>query len=349
VDAGLLHRRLGSGTVCDFYRQRVLIPVRDDVGRVCGFIGRSVGGDGWPKYKNPPHTHAYDKSVNLYQPLPAASHRGQVVVVEGTLDAIAIAVAAVRTGVAEAFCPITQSGRELSETQVRRIIALHPAAPVLSFDGDAAGQDSAVRYARTFAHHGTAVAVAVLPGGHDPASWLAAEGELGLSAWCREASIIREASGPVPIPAATFLARCVTQQTSAHAERMQAVAEICGLSATLSGRTGQLWAEGSPRSPADSRSLGPINTSSPPPTTKPSTGIGGGTSPIGDRNRQTGTRSASRRLSAPARQKHSSGASPSGGGASRARALPSSSARQPNLTSKEHSAGSHGHLNRQSP
>ncbi len=119
VDAGLAHRRMGASTVSDFYRQRVLMyrSTRHDQGRGLRpvIIGRNVGDSRWPKYKNPPRTHAYDKSVNLYQPLPAPQRRGgRVIVVEGTLDAMAIAVAAIRRGCAHRFCPITQSGRELS-------------------------------------------------------------------------------------------------------------------------------------------------------------------------------------------------------------------------------------------
>ena len=80
----------------------MLIPIRDQQERLCGFVGRNIGDDRWPKYKNPPRTATFDKSVNLYQPLPSptAGSRGQVVVVEGTLDAMAIAVAAVRSGTA---------------------------------------------------------------------------------------------------------------------------------------------------------------------------------------------------------------------------------------------------------
>ncbi|MHB8457898.1 MAG: CHC2 zinc finger domain-containing protein, partial [Acidimicrobiales bacterium] len=62
VDAGLAQRRYESAAVTDFYRERVLIPVRDSKDRVCGLIGRNRGDDRFPKYKNPPRTHAYDKS-----------------------------------------------------------------------------------------------------------------------------------------------------------------------------------------------------------------------------------------------------------------------------------------------
>lgn len=207
VDAGLAHR-YGDGRITDFYRQRVLIPIRDQQSRICGFVGRNAGDDCWPKYKNPPRTHAYDKSVNLYQPLPAptAGRWSQVVVVEGTLDAMAIAVAAVRCGCAGQFCPVTQSGRELSVEQLEQAVSLNPGPLVLAFDGDAPGRESARRHAMAAVRLGHAVSVTVLPGDHDPASWLAERGARGLRAW-----VVADAHDPgrplpKPVPARTYLA-----------------------------------------------------------------------------------------------------------------------------------------------
>ena len=187
VDAGLAHRHPAHGLLTDFYRQRVLVPVRDSDSQVVGIVGRNVGEPSFAKYKNPPRTAVYDKSVNLYQPLPApTARRGQVVVVEGTLDALAIAVAAIKAGKADAFCPVTQSGRELSDAQVGRIVAMHADRVVLGFDGDDAGRESAARYVRVFARAGKTVSVTLLGHGHDPASWLAEQGERGLSSWSSE-------------------------------------------------------------------------------------------------------------------------------------------------------------------
>ena len=187
VDAGLAHRHLAGGLLTDFYRQRVLVPVRDSDRKVVGMVGRNIGGPSFAKYKNPPRTAVYDKSVNLYQPLPApTARRGQVVVVEGTLDTLAIAVAAIKAGKAAAFCPVTQSGRELSDAQVGRIVAMYADSLVLGFDGDDAGRESAARYVRVFARAGEAVSVTLLGHGHDPASWLAEQGERGLSSWSSE-------------------------------------------------------------------------------------------------------------------------------------------------------------------
>ena len=185
VDSGLAHRSL-TGRVTDFYRQRVLIPVRDDSGRICGFVGRNVGDDRRPKYKNPPRTHAYDKSVNLYRPLPApVDCDGQVIVVEGTLDAMAIAVAAIRSGRAGKFCPVTQSGRELSAAQQITVLELCPNPLCVAFDGDTPGRESAGRLAQRVKDNGRAVAVVNLPDGHDPASWLTAPGNEGVERLAR--------------------------------------------------------------------------------------------------------------------------------------------------------------------
>ena len=65
---------------------------------------------------------------------------------KGTLDVTAVAIAAIRSGQVDRYCPVTQSGRELSKFQLLRILAVHPSAPVLAFDGDLAGRDSAGRY-----------------------------------------------------------------------------------------------------------------------------------------------------------------------------------------------------------
>ncbi|MDA8400905.1 MAG: CHC2 zinc finger domain-containing protein [Actinomycetota bacterium] len=245
VDVGLAHRRLGGGPLSDFYRQRVLIPIRDDQRRIAGFIGRNVGDqERFAKYKNPPLTHAYDKSVNLYQPLPApADRQGQVMVVEGTLDAMAIAVAAIRAGQAARFCPVTQSGRELSAVQFAHVLALHPAPPVLGFDGDAAGRDSAYRHSMAAAQRGSTVAVTILPGDHDPASWLVERGAGGLAAWDLAGALGPGRQDPKPIPAATYVANYLAgQEGVSGAERMEAIVAASRCSEQLPERQASLWA-----------------------------------------------------------------------------------------------------------
>ena len=201
VDAGLARRREGRTELIDVYRERVLFPVRDEAGHVRGLLGRNVGDPRWPKYLNPARSAVYDKCLHLYQPLPAPVHpSGHVVVVEGAVDALAIATAAVLTGAGAYLCPVTQAGRELSAHQVAAVLALHPGRPVIALDGDAAGREGAQRMERAFMAAGRSPLRVDLPEGEDPASWLASRGTVGL------VDIIRAKPCRVqgPLPATAF-------------------------------------------------------------------------------------------------------------------------------------------------
>ena len=181
IDAGLARRALRSGPLTDFFRNRVLIPIRSAEGRVCAFNGRNIGDDRWPKYLNPPRTAAYDKSVDLYQPLPAPAHpHGQVIVVEGTLDALAVACAAIRAGQGDRLCPVTQSGTQLSAAQLFRVLELSAEPPLIAFDGDHAGREATARLRQRISDRGHDAEIAPIPEGHDPASLLAEQGQAGL-------------------------------------------------------------------------------------------------------------------------------------------------------------------------
>ena len=191
VDAGVAHR-YPDGRVTDFYRQRILIPIRDDTARVAGLVGRNTGDARWPKYKNPPHTVLYDKSVNLYQPLPRPRHpHGRVIVVEGTIDALAIATAAIRAGHADRICPVTQSGLRLSPPQLDRVLGLHPGPLVIGLDGDKAGRDASLDVAVAVRGRGRAALLLTFPDGDDPASWLGRVGDQGLTVLASNPTLYR--------------------------------------------------------------------------------------------------------------------------------------------------------------
>jgi DNA primase len=195
VDAGLARRapsRLPGEpkSVIDFYRRRFIVPVRDDQSRVIGLIGRYDGNaetDGAPKYLNPPRTVVYDKATALYRP---STHQldpdGQVVVVEGTIDALAIAAAAAKAGCSSKFAPLSESGTALSDAQVKQVMAIHDRAPVLAADGDPAGGGANTTWATALAHKGRESTIVAWPDGEDPASWLAGHGTAGLIALTRK-------------------------------------------------------------------------------------------------------------------------------------------------------------------
>src|SRR5438309_1436219 len=94
VQAGLSRRRdegiVGSGGIYDYFRHRLIFPIRDTRGRVIGFGGRALG-DGQPKYLNSPQTPLFEKNSVLYaldMARDAIKQAKQVVIVEGYVDAV---------------------------------------------------------------------------------------------------------------------------------------------------------------------------------------------------------------------------------------------------------------------
>lgn len=138
IEAGLLIKVEDKDSY-DRFRGRLMIPIRDARGRVIAFGGRIIGA-GEPKYLNSPDTPLFDKGRTLYnldRAGPANRKTNRVIVVEGYMDVIALAQA----GIEDAVAPL---GTALTEHQIARLWRLSD-APVLCFDGDAAGQKAAVR------------------------------------------------------------------------------------------------------------------------------------------------------------------------------------------------------------
>jgi DNA primase len=79
-----------SGGVYDYFRNRIIFPIRDTRGRVIGFGGRAMG-DGQPKYLNSPQTVLFEKNNVLYaldRARESIKLAKQVVIVEGYVDAV---------------------------------------------------------------------------------------------------------------------------------------------------------------------------------------------------------------------------------------------------------------------
>ena len=177
-EAGLL-RENEAGERRELFYNRVMFPIRDRRGRVISFGGRILG-DGQPKYVNGPETPLFSKRRNLYalDLARAAAREGAVVtVVEGYTDVIALHQA----GFAGAVAPL---GTALTEEQLAEIWRITP-APVLCFDGDAAGARAAARAAELVLPMLTpaqTLRIATLPSGEDPDSLVRRQGPAGFQA-----------------------------------------------------------------------------------------------------------------------------------------------------------------------
>jgi len=163
----------------DRFRGRLMFPIRDARGRCIAFSGRILGA-GEPKYLNSPDTPLFDKGrtlFNLDKAGPASRATGRVIVVEGQMDVVALDAA----GLQETVAPL---GTALTEGQLGLLWKLSP-APLLCFDGDAAGQKAAVRAALRALPHvgpGRSLGFATLPAGQDPDDLVRAGGRAALDA-----------------------------------------------------------------------------------------------------------------------------------------------------------------------
>lgn len=126
----------------DFFRQRIIFPIRDVRGDVVTFAGRAFGegSDKRPKYVNGPASPVYDKSRVLYglhESLPLLKRGKPGVLVEGQLDVVAVHNA----GVGTAFAPCGTSLTDAHVDELKR----HTERVVVCMDADSAGRAAAER------------------------------------------------------------------------------------------------------------------------------------------------------------------------------------------------------------
>ena len=176
VDAGLASRRdTGRGGIYDRFRNRLIVSlVAPGVG-VVGFGARALAKEDNPKYLNSPETALYHKGSFLYgldSARRGADAAGEIIVVEGYFDTIALHQAGLTHTVAT-------SGTALTAEQARLLRRVAPRV-VLTYDGDAAGQDAMLRSLGVLMGEGLDVVVVELPAGEDPDTLLKRG---GIEAW----------------------------------------------------------------------------------------------------------------------------------------------------------------------
>lgn len=244
VDSSLTCRN-PEGRCIDFFRRRVLLPIHGGDGRLVGIVGRTAANGPGPKYLNMSRTHTYDKSAALYRPsVHSLDSHANVVVCEGTLDALAIAAQAAASGLSDQYASVALSGLALSDTQLLTVLAIHPAPPVLSGDGDNAGRKASIEWAIRTALHGRESVVTVWPDGHDPASWIAAHGEAGLFAVTREGCLRPPAGDLRPRHAGEVIARAALDDfASGRCTSEQAVAAMVTPRSHLDGPAARRYTE----------------------------------------------------------------------------------------------------------
>ena len=163
----------------DWFRHRVMFPIRGADGQVIGFGGRVLD-DSRPKYMNSPETPVFSKGRELYglfEARQALRDKGCVLVVEGYMDVVALA----QSGFGNAVATL---GTACTADHVQKLFRFTDHV-VFAFDGDAAGRRAAARALEAALPHATdlrSVRFLFLPPEHDPDSYVR---ELGAEAFER--------------------------------------------------------------------------------------------------------------------------------------------------------------------
>ncbi len=183
--AGLAVARQGGSGFYDLFRGRLMFPIIDLQDRPISMGGRVIpGGDdaAGAKYINGPETRLFSKSRQLYGlnlARAAMQRTGHVLVMEGYTDVIAARQAGIEPVAAVLGTALGEHHIELLQRFVDRV--------VLVLDGDEAGRRRADSVLELFVGAKVDLRIITLPGGADPADFIAEHGREALESLAAEA------------------------------------------------------------------------------------------------------------------------------------------------------------------
>jgi DNA primase len=169
AESGLISRG-ENGRMFDRFRRRITFPISNESGKIVAFGCRALGDD-MPKYLNSPETPIYSKSNLLYhldRAKEALRRSDFAVLVEGYMDAIAVA----RAGISNV---VASCGTSLAEAQIK-LLGRFTRRVIVNYDPDAAGQTATERSISLLLEQDFEVRVLALPGKADPDKFIREQG-----------------------------------------------------------------------------------------------------------------------------------------------------------------------------
>jgi DNA primase len=171
-----------KGKTYDRFRDRLIFPICDSLGRCVAFGGRTLGDDP-AKYLNSPETPLFSKSRVLYGldlARRAIMASREVIVVEGYTDVVLLSQAGIENAVATLGTALTDAHMKLLAPLADRV--------VMCFDNDEAGLRAADRAVEGALRHRVETRVVIIPGGQDPADFVIGQGAEGFE-WLLQSAI----------------------------------------------------------------------------------------------------------------------------------------------------------------
>ena len=146
-----------NGKCYDYFRDRIIFPIIDNMGRVLGFGGRAIKDDVKPKYLNTSDTIVFKKGKNLYSlNFARSSCKEFLLLCEGYMDVIGMNLAGFANSVATL-------GTALTEDQARTI-SKYTDTVIVCYDNDQAGYNATMRALEMFKNLSVNVKVLRLDG-----------------------------------------------------------------------------------------------------------------------------------------------------------------------------------------
>lgn len=172
-DGGRPYGGRQDGRYGDFFRSRLMYPIKDEQGRLIGFGGRRLHDTDKTiaKYMNSPESPIYHKGQSIYgleEARRAIRQAGHCLLVEGYMDCLRLHDA----GFIQAVAPL---GTALTTGQIERI-KRYTDRFIIIFDGDQAGRQAFLKATRLFLELGIHPHVIMLPEGLDPDDFLRIKG-----------------------------------------------------------------------------------------------------------------------------------------------------------------------------
>lgn len=166
LKSGLLKKSEKTGNYFDLFRNRIIFPIFKYNGDIIAFGGRVLD-DSLPKYLNSPETEIFSKRHNLYglfQAREAIRAANEVILVEGYLDCIKLHQTGIKNVVASLGTAFTSEQAALLSRYAEKVVIL--------YDGDEAGQNSALKAIDILSAENLQIYVVAIPGGYDPDEYL---------------------------------------------------------------------------------------------------------------------------------------------------------------------------------
>ena len=166
IEIGLLKKN-ENGNIYDFFRNRIMFPIYDQLGNISAFSARVLRPDDIPKYLNSPESVIYKKNRTLfgfYHSIETIRKTKQVILVEGNLDQVSMFKYGFLNTVALCGTSFTEEHARLLKRNSKEVIIM--------FDGDNPGKKAAFKTSNILLNSGLNTKIADLPTDEDPDTYL---------------------------------------------------------------------------------------------------------------------------------------------------------------------------------